>query len=425
MPSSTRSRTALLTLFVVVLAVSTQGFMASAQGQRVEIKWLEWWVNEWGPKNHSDIIAGFERANPNIKVTVVDTPYPQMAGKLNAAAAAGENYDVFGVEGSWLAGLNKLGYVENLEPWLGKDKALADGMVDTAFRRLGGKTLSLCLYMIPYHFAYNVDFFERAKLKPPTSWDEFARVLRTLRDKSAGRYGMSMPLSDGGFILTRYFGYRLAQEGGRLVDRDDRVVFNSPQGVAALQWWKDFYSQDLVVPGSLGENQTQMLEYVASGQVYTIIDGPFIWTKAKQIDPNIRLAYAPPWRARTGGYLWSCSGVGISTKSPNKDAAWKFLQYLYSGDVSVNMTKVISLPWATKSAMGSLKGSPDPILKYIPEFASQDPRSNIMSPVLPEAGKLIDALKIAFQDAVTGKKDPKRALDEAAAIWQAEMDRAK
>jgi len=418
-------RTSVLALLSCFVVASLQYPAPSGAAQSVELKWLEWWVNEWGPPTHAKLIADFEKANPSIKVTVVDTPYPQMAGKLNAAAAAGENYDVFGTEGSWLSGLAKLGYVESLDPWLAKDKAFADSLTATAPRRLAGKTLSLCLYLIPYQFAYNVDFFAKAQLKPPTNWDEFVQVEQRLRDKAAGRYGMSMPLSDGGFILTRYFGLRLAQEGGRVLDESGKVVFNSPQGVAALKWWKDFYNLGVVVPGSLGEDQTQMLEYVAGGRVPTIIDGPFIWSKAKQIDPNIKLAYAPAWRARAGGYLWSCSGVGMSAKSPNKEAAWRFLQYLYSPDVSVSMTKAISLPWATKAAMDSLKGSSDPILKYIPDFANQDPAHNIVYPVLPEAGKLIDAFKIAFQDAVTGKKDPKQALDEAAAVWQAELDKVR
>jgi ABC-type glycerol-3-phosphate transport system substrate-binding protein len=417
--------TGALLALVLVLAFAWEPYVAAGPSAQVELKWLEWWVNEWGPPNHAKLIADFEKANPSIKVTVVDTPYPQMAGKLNAAAAGSENYDVFGVEGGWLSGLTKLGYVENLDPWLAKDKAFADSLTGTARRKLGGKTLSLCLYLIPYHFAYNVDFFSKAQLKPPVNWEEFVQVERRLRDKGANRYGMSMPLSDGGFILTRYFGFRLAQEGGQLIDDSGKAAFNSPQGVAALKWWKDFYGMGLVVPGSLGENQTQMLEYLAGGQVPTIIDGPFIWSKAKQIDPNIKLAYAPAWRARSGGYLWSCSGVGISAKSPNKDAAWKFFQYLYSRDVSVNMTKTISLPWATKSALESLKGTSDPILKNIPEFANQDPSHNIINPVLPEAGKLVDVLKIAFQDGVTGKKDPKQALDEAASVWQAELDKAK
>lgn len=415
----------LLLAVILAFGLTTFGALsAKAQGQ-VEIKWLEWWVNEWGPANHAKLIADFEKANPSIKVTVVDTQYPQMAGKLNAAAAGNENYDVFGTEGSWLSGINKLGYVENLDPWLAKDKAFADSLTSVTPLKLYGRTLALALYLIPYQFAYNVDSFTTAGLKPPSNWEEFVQVEERLRDKAAGKYGMSMPLSDGGFILTRYFGFRLAQEGGRLFDGSGNVVFNSPEGVAALRWWKDFYNKGLVVPGSLGENQTQMLEFLASGQVTTIIDGPFIWSKAKQIDPKIKLAYASAWRARTGGYFWGTSGVGMSAKSPHKEAAWKFLQYLYSKDVSINMTRTISLPWATKAAMNSLMGSSDPMLKHIPEFANQDPAHNLLEPVLPEAEKLIDALKISFQEGVTGKKDPKQALDEAAAVWQAELNKAK
>jgi multiple sugar transport system substrate-binding protein len=349
-----------------------------------------------------------------------------MAGKLNAAAAAGDgSYDLFGVEASWISGLLRLGYIEKLDPWLARDRAFADSLVETAQRRLAGGTYSLCLYMIPYHFAYNVDALGRKGLQPPRSWDEFVAVLRTLRDKSQNRYGMSMPLSDAGFIMTRYLGYRLAQEGGRWIDADGRAVFNSPEGVAALTFWKDLYAMDLVVPGSLGENQTQMLEYLAAGQVDTTIDGPFIWTKAKQVNPNVRIAYAPPWKLKTGGYQWSCSGLGLNAKSQNKEAAWRFMRYLYSRPASVQMTKTISLPWATKAAMASLAGSADPILRYVPDFASQDARNNLVFPVLPEASKLLDAVKTAFQDGVTGKKNPKAALDEAATIWQAELSKVR
>jgi len=189
------ARTSVLALLSCLLVASLQYPAASGAAQPVELKWLEWWVNEWGPPTHAKLIADFEKANPSIKVTVVDTPYTQMAGKLNAAAAAGENYDVFGVEGSWLSGLTKLGYVENLDPWLARDKTFAGSLTGTTPRRLAGRTLSLCLYLIPYQFAYNVDFFAKAQLKPPTNWDEFIQVEQRLRDKAAGRYGMRHPVS--------------------------------------------------------------------------------------------------------------------------------------------------------------------------------------------------------------------------------------
>lgn len=236
---------------------------------------------------------------------------------------------------------------------------------------------------------------------------------------------MSMPLQDGGFIMTHYFGFRLAQEGGKWFDEKGNVAFNSPEGVAALNWWKDFYNMNLVVLGSLGEDQSLMLEFVASGQVATVIDGPFIWTKARQINPAIKLAYAPPWKAKTGGYSWACSGIGMNAKSQHKEEAWKFIKYLYSKEVAVNMTQTISLPWATKAAMESLKGSEDPILRYIPDFANQDPHHNVLFPVLPEAEKLIDAFKLAFQQALTGQQEAQTALNEAAAVWKDILDKSK
>jgi ABC-type glycerol-3-phosphate transport system substrate-binding protein len=395
--------------------------MAEDSDEVVELRWLQWWVNEWGPENHAELIANFEATHPNIKVTVVDVPWPEMAGKLQSAAAGGESYDLFGVESEWISGLDKQGFVEDLDPWLEGDPEFADKLTATTPMVLQGDTKGLCLYLIPYQFAYNVDMFEEKGLEPPTNWDEFVAVMEAFHDPATGSYGMSMPLQDTSFIMTRYFGFRLAQEGGQWFDDEGNVAFNSPEGVAAMQWWKDFYDQGLVVPGSLGEDQSQMLEFIASEQVPAAIDGPFIWTKAKQITPDIRMAYAPAWTAETGGYSWACSGMGISANSPHKEEAWEFMKYLYSDEVSVDMTEKLSLLWATDAAVASLEGSEDPLLRYVPEFVNQDPEHNVLYPVLPEASKLQDALGLAFQQVIAGEADAQTALDEAAAVWETEL----
>src|SRR5439155_7912689 len=63
-------------VFLIAFGLALAGRAEAA----TEIKWLQWWVNEWGPDNHASLITGFEKENPDIKVTVVDSPYPQMAG---------------------------------------------------------------------------------------------------------------------------------------------------------------------------------------------------------------------------------------------------------------------------------------------------------------------------------------------------------
>jgi multiple sugar transport system substrate-binding protein len=407
-------------------AEEAEGAAEASSDEVVELRWLQWWVNEWGPENHAQLIEGFEATHPNIKVTVVDVPWPDMAGKLQAAAAGGaETYDVFGTESTWLSGLDKQGFVENLDSWLEGDPEFAESLTTSTPLVLHGQTKGLCLYLIPYQFAYNVDVFEEKGLEPPTNWDEFVAVMEALRDEASGSYGMSMPLQDAGFIMTRYFGFRLAQEGGKWFDEEGNVVFNSPEGVAAMQWWKDFYDKGLVVPGSLGEDQSQMLEFVATEQVPAIIDGPFIWTKAKQLNPDIRLAYAPAWTAKTGGYSWACSGMGMAANTPHKEEAWEFIKYIYSDEVSQKMTETISLLWATDAGVAALEGSDDPLLSQVPAFANQDPEHNVTFPVLPEATKLVDAFGLAFQQVMAGEKDAQTALDEAAAVWQAELSAAE
>lgn len=394
-------------------------------GEVVEIKWLEWWQTSW-VENQEQLIADFEATHPHIKVTIVDTPWNGMAEKLQAAAAGGgEAYDVLGMENEWIASLDKQGYLENLDPWLEQDPEFADRLLPATPMKLYGETKGLCLYLIPYQFAYNVDAFAEKGLEPPTNWEEFVQVLEALRDESTNSYGMSMPLQDASFIMTRYFPFRLAQEGGQWFDENGRVAFNSPEGVAALQWWVDFYQKGLVVPGSMGEDQNLMAEFLASEQTVATIDGPFIPETIRAINPEVKMAYAPPWHDKTGGYSWACSGISMAANSQHKEEAWEFINYLYSEKVSTEFAKKIAYVWATKAGLEWIGESDDPFLKWVPAMAEQDPEHNVVYPTLPEGEKLHDVFKQAFQEALRGEKDPQTALDEAAAIWQETLDAAQ
>jgi multiple sugar transport system substrate-binding protein len=398
---------------------------AAATGQPVELKWLQWWVTEWGADTHHQLIADFEAAHPNIKVTVTDVPWPDMPPKLQAAAAGKEVYDVFGTEGSWLSSLVKQNYAEDLGPWLKKDPDFANSLTNMTPMDYQGVTRGLCLYIIPYNFTYNVDMFQQKGIAPPTNWDEYATAMQALKDPANGAYGAAFPFNDSSFILTRDFGLRLAQEGGRWLDDKNNIAFNSPEGVAALQWWVDFYKKNLQVPGSFGQDQAFVNEQIAAGKVASSIDGPFVWIKVKQINPSVKMAATPPWKAATGGYSWACSGFGMNANTTHKQEAWEFMKYLLSKDVSINMTKKVSLVWATKASVDSLKTTDDPVLRQVPAILEADPTHSIIYPNLPNMEKLQDAFGQEFQNALSSQKTPKQALDDAAKVWQAAIDEAR
>ncbi len=75
-------------------------------------------LNEWGEESYQFILDSFKEKYPHITVEVVDMPYNDVLSKYQAAAAAGEAFDVFATEVSWNVPLYTAGYLEDLNPGL-------------------------------------------------------------------------------------------------------------------------------------------------------------------------------------------------------------------------------------------------------------------------------------------------------------------
>ncbi len=211
-----------------------------------------------------------------------------------------------------------------------------------------------------------------------------------------------------------------------MLDENGNPAFNSPEGVEAMELWKAFYDAGLAVPGSLSEMHQNTCEFFATGRIAMIWDGPFIGTIARQTNPDIRVAYAPAWSNETGGYVWAGSGLAMSRNTEHKEEAWLFLQYLLNADVAAMMTEATSIPYATTTVFdGMLPESTDPILREIPAMLTQDPEHNYFLQPIPEYEITHDALMVAIQQILSGEKSAQEALDEAAAVWQEQIDAAR
>jgi maltose-binding protein MalE len=61
----------------------------------------------------------------------------------------------------------------------------------------------------------------------------------------------------------------------------------------------------------------------------------------------------------------------------------------------------------------------------VPAILEADPKHSIIYPNLPNMEKLQDAFGQEFQAALSGQKTPKAAMDNAAKVWQTEIDAAR
>jgi len=417
----------LLLPVVGALAMTLAVHNTAPAAEQVTLQWLEWWDGEWGVDVMDGLTKNFEEKT-GIKVERTAVPWDSMYDLLLANAQGQGKFDVMGMEGCcFLSGIDKLGGVEPLAPYLAADKDFADKLTDLTPVKWRGEPLMLNWYIMPYSYVYNVDLFKKAGIEPPKSWSDVLDSAKKLNASGVVAHGLGATFGDSSILYPMYylFGARLASLGGRLYDENGHAVFNSPEGVAALQWWKDLYTSGLLADGSLGSTWSQLREDFATEKIAGMWGGPFEGTIAKQIKPDIKVAYPTAWCDKTCGYQWSGSGLAISATSQHKKEAWEFIKFLLSDETSIYLTKAKSIPFATKAAIASLQGSDDPILSQIPQMLTGDPAHNLFLLPTPDFEKLHRAFLEAFQQVLQGKREPKEALDSVAALFNEGIDAAK
>jgi len=108
--------------------------------------------------------------------------------------------------------------------------------------------------------------------------------------------------------------------------------------------------------------------------------------------------------------------VAVSFK---KKAAWKYVEFLTSESIQNQYSGHLLPIWKTSfegDMLTKLQGYSPANAGGVPAFNMQFPYAHVRPKVAyyPEASK---ALQLALQEALTGQKTAKQALDDAAAKW--------
>jgi multiple sugar transport system substrate-binding protein len=120
-----------------------------------------------------------------------------------------------------------------------------------------------------------------------------------------------------------------------------------------------------------------------------------------------------------GSSVDGSSSFAIMATTPYPDQTWKFLTYLASNEVQMKYSKEMLPVWQTDfqgDTLKQLESATETNPVTVPAFLAQFPFAN-ERPTVPYYNEASAALQLAIQEALTGVKSPKDALDEAAAKW--------
>jgi multiple sugar transport system substrate-binding protein len=113
------------------------------------------------------------------------------------------------------------------------------------------------------------------------------------------------------------------------------------------------------------------------------------------------------------------SSFAIMATTPYPDQTWKFLSYLASNEVQIKYSAEMLPVWQDNfkgDALTNLEGATPTNPMTVPAFMAQFPYAN-ERPTVSYYNEASAALQLAIQEALTGVKPPKQALDDAAAKW--------
>ena len=386
-----------------------------------EVRWSQWKTTEVGEKFMADFKAAFEKDNPDITLTLVDSPFTGFHDKAVVLFQAKKLPDVLLVQVDWVAEFADLGMLEPLDDWIAKEPpAFFDNIPATFHQKWRGKQYYLPIESGAVALFYNTDLFQAAGLSaPPKTWEEYESAAKKLTNPDKKQYATTATLQVEPPTNMTYDIYPLIlQAGGTLIDqKTNKAAFNSPEGVKAIERYVRLVNVDKVsVPGVLSNGEKEKRANFASGNIAMMFEGPWGVAIQRQLNPNLKYNIAPLPSGVTTGTMVRGSLNTVTTQAQNKEAAWRFVKWM-SGPKGIEMWAKGTGGFPARKDVAEQAWFKEKTL--FSAFTQQMAMANAQSPFLgmPNAVQMNKIMTTEVQNVVQAKKTAKQALDDAAAEW--------
>ena len=377
-----------------------------------------------------EVARAFEALNPDIKVAMEYVSYDNLHDKIvTGMAAKPPAYDAVMVDVIWPDEFIKAGYLLDVTSRVTPE--MKSGIFPAAWNGVtrNGKVYGMPWLMDVKYFMYNKDMLQKAGISaPPTTWEELADQAKTIKEKGLAEYPVIWSWNQKEGVVCDFTAL-LFGNGGAFLDASGKPVFNDEKGVQVLSWMKQTIDDGLTNPSSVAADENAVEADFLAGKSAFAVNWLFQYSDSNdasksQIVGQAALAPMPVFKAGAeagvkGSSVDGSSSFAVIATSPYADQAWKFLTYLTSNEVQMKYSKEQLPIWQADfqgDALTALQAENPTNPVTVPAFLAQFPYAN-ERPTVPYYNEASAALQLAIQEALTGVKSPKDALDAAAAKW--------
>jgi multiple sugar transport system substrate-binding protein len=359
----------------------------------------------------NDLIAGFTKDHPNVKITIETQPWDDRRQKLLSAIGSGRGPDVFYINPDMISQFSQSGAIVPLDDYVTPD--------DTAKFNPGtlipweGKLYALPILQNADVYIYNTDLVKQLGLDPnklPSTVDELEQWAQVAKDKDIYFSTWSGNTATGGLTALIW------QFGGEIYDKDGNVIIDSPKTVAALTFLKKMYDSGWIPPDSVTTGEKEQSDLFRNGKALSIVmDGNEFYGSRDTYVNNFNWAFGPVFKVEREVTSGTVGSYAVSSKASDPKLAAEWIKYVTDSANSVELNKTV----------GYL-----PPLKDVGSFYKDDPAFQTLldrsshvqvDPIFPSASQAYIILAEEQQAVMTGDKTP----EQAAKDMQSRIEEAK
>jgi multiple sugar transport system substrate-binding protein len=403
------------------LALATGG----ARAQAGSVGFMSFSFAEEPNRPHIQAVIDAFRAAGGAPVEAIGSAWGDVQRNIVLRQRSRTLPDTVQISERWLPALAQLPEIVDLDTVFGK-AALAETFDENtlALGQSGGRQLALPLMTGSIGFVANTEVLQRAGVSEiPTTLDQFRAALVAVRDRVPNSVPFAMATKNPNSIPLEFTMLTWAF-GGRVIDENGRVLINSAEGRAMMNWVAGLMRERLIAPEI---DRPDARRLFAQGAAAFYVDAPqaksFIRTfsgRGEAADAFTRPMASPVARAGDTGRSieWGHTVVMFrGAAAPTRESpAARWLAHLMSDATQTTLPFRFTAIPATKSARARPELQGDAYLRAWSQAAGRTMKHEIG--VWPNAPELSTILAEETQAAILGQKP----ADAAVAAMQTRME---
>jgi multiple sugar transport system substrate-binding protein len=292
----------------------------------------------------SQLIPGFEKEHPDIKVEVQQIPWTAAHEKLLTAYVGEATPDIAMLGNTWVPEFVALNALAPLDSFVERSREIRrddffPGIWNTNV--VDGKTYGIPWYVDTRLIFYRTDLLANAGYKEfPKTWAEWMNAMKKMKSRMSDKqFPMLMPTNEWPqpVVFGIEAGSTILRDGGRF------GAFEQPAFRKGFDFYLDFYRQGLASPVSSSQVSNLFQEF-ERGNIAMYMSGPwYIGEFKSRLDSVTQKKWmtAPmPGLNGPGVSMAGGSSLSLFNGSKHKAEAWQLMEYLSRPEVQLEFYRL-------------------------------------------------------------------------------------